>query len=382
MSQAQEKYIHNKQNEIALLKHHGYIYQPSDQDLVELAKNQLTLESARHCYKAMNTFSYDYLWSNKAFEFKKIIQDSQTNVHNLTHRMAEQRYEWDKKSLQAIADKENVAHNNESAQPANNASNASIPNNKDAHVDINSLIPYEPEVCKFKPIQDSEHRYDMPVNVAQALRSQFIDRDNEYSNAISDDDVHKIDYMLNAMTKAHNNMTVEYAQAGLQAWQKVQNAQTDEERIQYIKTFEQCYNALHRPTQSIGKNVKPIDQKQLNTMLQGYQQILNNNQHESSQQLPSSPFIDRLTKRSQAITESQEQLKSNQLVLQDFKMSAHARGYLMANQLNYAAFNPMLATSIQHRLTQENLEIIESMAALSSTSGISTCNQRINQSDL
>ena len=46
----------------------------------------------------------------------------------------------------------------------------------------------------------------------------------------------------------------------------------------------------------------------------------------------------------------------------DYKMSADARGYLMANNLNYATFDSMKATSYQHCLTQENLNIVESMA--------------------
>ncbi len=50
-------------------------------------------------------------------------------------------------------------------------------------------------------------------------------------------------------------------------------------------------------------------------------------------------------------------------------MSTHARGYLMANNLNYAAFDSMVATNIQHCLTRENIEIIELMADMAQRHG-------------
>ena len=50
-------------------------------------------------------------------------------------------------------------------------------------------------------------------------------------------------------------------------------------------------------------------------------------------------------------------------------MSTQARGYLMANNLNYAAFDSMVATNIQHCLTRENIEIIELMADMAQRHG-------------
>ena len=45
-------------------------------------------------------------------------------------------------------------------------------------------------------------------------------------------------------------------------------------------------------------------------------------------------------------------------------MSADLRGYMMANDMNYTTFDSMVATSYQHCLAQENLNIAESMAKI------------------
>ena len=55
-----------------------------------------------------------------------------------------------------------------------------------------------------------------------------------------------IDSMFRAMTQAKNNATVEYAQAGLQAWTDAQTASTNEERDAYREKFKQCHRSMSK----------------------------------------------------------------------------------------------------------------------------------------
>jgi len=181
---------------------------------------------------------------------------------------------------------------------------------------------------------------------------------------VSTGDVAMIDSMLNAMTQAHNNATVECAQAGLRAWQNAQKAQTDGDRNFYRKKFQQCHASMNKQPQSIQKGANPVDKLELEIMLQNYNTTL-----ELHKQQTNNSFINRCKTRHQAIIESQEQLNTNKLVASDFKMSSHARGYLMANNLNYAAFDSIVATNIQHCLTRENIELIEIAADIARRHG-------------
>jgi len=58
------------------------------------------------------------------------------------------------------------------------------------------------------------------------------------------------------------------------------------------------------------------------------------------------------------LLESKEQIRTGALIYREYQMSYTARGFMMANNINYAAFDGMKSTSFQHQLTQENLDII------------------------
>jgi len=60
------------------------------------------------------------------------------------------------------------------------------------------------------------------------------------------------------------------------------------------------------------------------------------------------------------LLESKEQIRTGALIYREYQMSYTVRGFMMANNINYAAFDGMKSTSFQHQLTQENLDIIES----------------------
>ena len=207
----------------------------------------------------------------------------------------------------------------------------------------------------------------------KSCKDKLIDRDNEYTNKVSPDEIRMIDYMLYCMVNAKNNTTVEFAQAGLDACEKAQHAKTDEEYTHHIEEAEHCYNTIKNgdTNYSIADKAAPVKASDLDAMLQNYNNVLESNKNTTlpNSQQTNNPFVDRFEKRAQAITESHEQLRTNKLIKCDFKMSSQARGYLMANNLNYAAFDSMVATNIQHCLTRENLEIIESVTEMAQRHG-------------
>jgi len=101
-------------------------------------------------------------------------------------------------------------------------------------------------------------------------------------------------------------------------------------------------------------------------MIQGYATAIKNHQsNPSGLQFSDEAYIERIKKRHDALIESKEQLRTNNLERKDFKMSADLRGYMMANDLNYTTFDSMVATSYQHCLAQENLNIAESAIDIS-----------------
>lgn len=344
-----QKYIQQKKDEIAFLDQQGYIYEPSEQDFIELVVHQLRLESARNSYSSMSSLSYDYLIGNKSVQLKKVITDSDIKVTYLQNKIAKDRYDWHVKALQEIA-----GTSKSGSTAVQQAKNSRL-------VDAHNIDDF---ASSKKLIKDSEHRYTMPSSVANAIRGKLIDRDNEYSGKVSADEIAIINFMLDAMGKANSSMTVEYAQAGLQACDDAQHAKSDQERAYHKEQAQLYYNKIKngQANYSLANTATPVQASDLATMLQNYNSVLDqhNNTIASDSQKTHNTLVDRLEKRAEAIKQSQEQLRTNKLVRSDFKMSSQARGYLMANHLNYAAFDPSEGTNIQHCLTQENLDIIES----------------------
>ena len=173
-----------------------------------------------------------------------------------------------------------------------------------------------------------------------------------------------VNYMLDCMVNAKNNTTVELAQAALQEWIHAQNTQSREESELHIKKCNNYYSSMQRkaPNESIHQQAKPVQKKDVENLSQNYAAIIENNRHNETLHANSvdAQYLARIEKRAQALVESKEQLRTNKLVHHTYEMSLDARGFLMANNMNYAAFDAVNVTNFQHCLTQEILGIIES----------------------
>ncbi len=181
-----------------------------------------------------------------------------------------------------------------------------------------------------------------------------------------------VNYMLDCMVRAENNTTIELAQAALQEWIQAQSAQSRQESELHIKKCNNYYSSMQHkiPTQSTWQQAKPVQKADIENLLQSYNAIIENN---CSNTTLEAKFVDaytaRIEKRAQALVASKEQLRTNKLVHRTYEMSLDARGFLMANNMNYAAFDAVNVTNFQHCLTQEILDIIESSVGMVQRNG-------------
>ena len=246
------------------------------------------------------------------------------------------------------------------------ASQATNNNKKPAEHKNPSLDPHG---TKNKPALGHEKTEE---SQAQKRRKQLIGAQESWLektdlSKANQEEKNMIQCMLDAMVDAKNDTDIEFAQAGLLAWEKAQQAESDEEYTYHIKKSKDYYKVVQRktPLQSIAQQAQPIKPCDLDKLLNNYKtELVQYHQEEKSfnRQPSNNPFIDRIEKRAQALAESQEQLQSKNLPHRTYEMSPQARGFMMAHNMNYAAFDGGKVTNYQHCLTQEILGIIESSA--------------------
>ena len=207
---------------------------------------------------------------------------------------------------------------------------------------------------------------EMPRYHADLLSQELLK--SKDGQSISKDDKAMVNSMINNMVYAQNDATVELAQAGLQAFKQAQSAQYPEEHDYYMNKARGYQDTMKKgaPSVSIEDQAKPINISTVDAMIQGYAAAIGGHQNNGSSglQFTDKAYIERMQKRHDALVTSKEELRTNNLPQREYKMSADTRGYMMANNLNYATFDSMTATSYQHCLAQENLNIVESMATM------------------
>ena len=222
---------------------------------------------------------------------------------------------------------------------------------------------------------DDNHGYEHKKTDIQELRNELLNAQESWKektdlSEISQEEKVLIDSMLNSMVDAENDMIIELAQASLRSWEHAQKAKSDEEYAYHKQKAKDYYNAVQNnsPTQSLPAQTPPVKSIDLDNLLQNYKAITgDDNQHNTiaTPQNINSAHADRLKKRAQALTESKKQLQNNTpLPTQIYVVSTQARGFMMANNMNYAAFDGGSVTNFQHCLTQEILGIIESSASI------------------
>ena len=231
---------------------------------------------------------------------------------------------------------------------------------------VSSLIPGDgsQEFGDSSSSSDSDDRdtlntCKMPHDVAVQVHDDMI---KEFDKLLSKEDVEVIDFLLGCLQRATNDMTVELAQGALQAFGDFKKAESDADRDYYEAQYQEMYDVLHsdEPLLAISQQARSIRQEDIDALLQQYSTALEG--HVSNTALDKKfedLHIARLKKRQQALLDSKKQVDKNSFKNQSYDVSPQARGFMMTNQMNYAAFDQMKGTNFQHCLLQENLQIVE-----------------------
>lgn len=243
--------------------------------------------------------------------------------------------------------------------------------NSPAHDIDNKKHTVSPEGIKNKPAR----HYETPETTeTQTRRQQLIEAQDAWMkrtdlNNADPKEKAMVNNLLDTIVDAQNDISVEFAQAGLQSWTKAQQAQSGEERAYHIKKSQALHEAMQHktPTQSIAQQAFPIKEKEIDNLLQDYTAAINMHREEYGidRKEANAKHFDRLEKRAQALTESKEQIRTSKQMQHTYELSPQARGFMMANNINYASFDgDAKVTNFQHCLTQEILDVVESSAKI------------------
>ncbi len=98
-------------------------------------------------------------------------------------------------------------------------------------------------------------------------------------------------------------------------------------------------------------------------IVQSYEQQKKSNMQFPDRSKPEDAYAQRVAGRLQAVTASQQEITSHSLLQRSYQLSPQARGFMMANNMNYAAFDGNVSvTSFQDCLTKEIIGIVERSA--------------------
>ncbi|MDP3787711.1 MAG: hypothetical protein Q8Q60_00155 [Candidatus Chromulinivorax sp.] len=188
------------------------------------------------------------------------------------------------------------------------------------------------------------------------------------NNMVNDQEKNMLQCMHNSIINAENDTTVEIAQSGLRSWQQAQDATSDDEGNYHLKAFHDYHRAIayKTPSKSIAQQALPIRYHEVDDLLQDYKnaiKIYHDTPTTNQQSVSIKNHFDRLTQRAQALAETKTQCNLDDLPYHTYDISPQARGFMMANNMNYAAFDGAHVTNFQHCLTQEIVEVIESCAS-------------------
>ncbi len=336
-----------EKNKADLLAAHGYIFTPSEKTKQDLENAQQAIKDENKNATILTNLSTIFFTSAA----RKIEKATQKNIKT-EHKT------WEAKSLKEIEEKENTERAKRSQK-------------------------LKEDRIKVKAKKTSQWGDNFPItqgffnyigwrSESQKKRLQLLGEQDKWlqnndADKASQEEKNMIQCMLDAMVDANNNTSVELAQAGLQSWKKAKDAQSDKQRAYHKQKAKDYYEAVqfNTPQPSTGKQAQPIKPVEIDNLLNSYKATIEQHHQEeksSNRQPSNNPFVDRIEKRAQALAESQEQQKSQILPHRTYNISPQARGFMMANNMNYAAFDGGKVTSYQHCLTQEILGIIESSA--------------------
>ncbi len=336
-----------EKNKADVLAAYGYIFTPSEKTKQDLEKAQKAIDDENKNATILTSIS-GMFFTSAAIQAQKAAQEN----------IKTEQKTWETNSLKEIEEKENTQRTQRSQKL------------KEDRIKVKAKKAFQ--WGDNFPITQGFFNYIGWRSQSQTRRRQLLAeqekwlQNNGVGNA-SQEDKNMIRSMLDAMVDAKNDTDIELAQAGLESWKKAKQAQSDKQRAYHAQKAKDYYDAVqfNTPQPSIGQQTPPIKPGEIDNLLKTYQAAIQEyHQEEKScnRQPSNNPFLDRMEKRAQALAESQEQQKSQNLPHHTYDLSPQARGFMMANNMNYAAFDGAKVTNYQHCLTQEILGIIESSA--------------------
>ncbi|MGZ6251419.1 MAG: hypothetical protein ACXWL2_05290, partial [Candidatus Chromulinivorax sp.] len=172
---------------------------------------------------------------------------------------------------------------------------------------------------------------------------------------ISQTDQINLNYLVARLSQQSDYLVVEYAQAGLDYWQKAQLAQNLQEKNFFENKYKQSVQALKKTI--IAQPCSSIDDSMQNSLRMYHKKI--------EQFQTDSDYKNKIKKR---VASAEKTLQNHARSSTNYVrcLSDKALGFLYVNNLNYAVFENKNCYDFQHTLTKEIIDIINSCGAFAS----------------
>ncbi|MGZ6255320.1 MAG: hypothetical protein ACXWL5_04990 [Candidatus Chromulinivorax sp.] len=172
---------------------------------------------------------------------------------------------------------------------------------------------------------------------------------------ISQIDQINLNYLVARLSQQSDYLVVEYAQAGLDFWQKAQLAESLQQKNFFEHKYKQSVQALKK--EIIARPCKDVDDR-IKKSLDIY--------HTKIEQFQTDSDYKNKIKKRVASAEKTLQNHARSSTNYAWSLSDKALGFLYVNNLNYAVFENKNCYDFQHTLTKEIIDIINSCGAFAS----------------
>jgi hypothetical protein len=177
------------------------------------------------------------------------------------------------------------------------------------------------------------------------------------------DDRLMIHYLIGLMSQPHCDSTTELVQTSLQAWRVAQATTNIDQKVAAQKLYKKCYQALqfNRKLQSLAHHAPGNIKKETSILLEQYSTAVDAQKLDTKSNANITHFH-RLQQRQHALLETQKELKSCARKSFNYinRLSNDVVGFMLNNNINYASFDAVHYTSIQHCITSELVPTINS----------------------
>jgi|GEM_PF-2320842 len=190
----------------------------------------------------------------------------------------------------------------------------------------------------------------------------------DLSDASFDDKI-MINYVIFRLAYCNNSTTIELAQGCLRAFDDMQQSKTDNERAVHQETCRSCYLSLLSNPSIQQKNIALHENSMQSDLVNLYYASgkLIDGMHDQIDPHVGmqsggchEKYLNRLVEREAVVLKTlQNDPIYTELTDVDFSLSAEVAGYLMAHNINYAAFHNQNCIYFQHLLTNQIVGLLE-----------------------